>query len=105
MLSFLPIDYIIVQSEVNLNSLLRFARLSKIYKIVRLIRMAKVFRLLKKNQQLIHRVSEKLRFNHGMERLMTFCFFFLVFIHVASCLYVLLAEMQPDVDETWFTIY
>ena len=36
---------------------------------------------------------------------MTFCFFFFVFIHVASCLYVLLAEMQPDVERTWFTDY
>lgn len=50
LLSILPIDYMIVQSEVNLNSLLRFARFAKIYKIIRLFRMAKVFRLLKKNQ-------------------------------------------------------
>lgn len=48
-LSILPVDYIIVQSQANFNSLLRFARFAKIYKIIRLFRMTKVFRLLKKN--------------------------------------------------------
>ena len=95
-LSILPIDYIIVQSQSNFNSLFRFGRFAKIYKIVRLFRMAKVFRLLKKNQSLIHRVTEKMRVNHAMERLLTFCFFILIFIHVASCLFVVLAEIQPE---------
>lgn len=96
-LSIIPFDYFIMSAgggtQSNVNSLLRFAKFSKIYKIVRLTRLAKVFKLIKKNKTLFSRLTEKLRISMGFERLVIFFFFFGIFIHVASCLYILLAQM------------
>jgi hypothetical protein len=109
-LSIIPIDYILKglgqgdqtgTDETSINSLLRFAKFSKVYKIVRLTRLAKVFKLLKKKQTLLSKLSEKLKISSGLERLGIFTFFFALFIHVASCLFILLAEFESENEVTW----
>ncbi len=103
LLSIIPFDHLILATKPNAHSLFRFAKFAKIYKIIRLIRLTKVLRLLKKNQQPIHRVSEMLRFTHGFERLVTFGFFFVIFIHIVACFFVLMATLEDDVTKTWMT--
>lgn len=104
-LSIIPFDYFIMSAgggtQSNVNSLLRFAKFSKIYKIVRLTRLAKVFKLLKKNKTLFSKLTEKLRISMGFERLVLFLSFFCIFIHVGSCLYILLAQMESEDYTTW----
>lgn len=63
------------------------------YKIVRLTRLVKFMKLLKKNGGLLQQVSEKLRINNGMERLIIFITLFAVFIHVMACMFIVLAEL------------
>jgi voltage-gated potassium channel Kch len=87
------------------NSLLRFAKFSKVYKIVRLTRLAKVFKVLKKNKTLLSKMTEKLRINNGFERLAIFVSFFALFIHVAACMFVLLANFEEDYATTWVEIW
>jgi hypothetical protein len=104
-LSILPIDYFIMSSgtgsPTNVNSLLRFAKFSKIYKIIRLTRLAKVFKLLKNNKSIISKLTEKLRISNGIERLITFFCFFLIFVHVAACMFIVLAELQEGDYVSW----
>jgi hypothetical protein len=94
-LSIIPIDYFLMSSgqgsQSNVNSLLRFAKFSKIYKIIRLTRLAKVFKLLKNNKSLISKLTERLRISNGIERLLIFFYFFAIFVHVAACMFIVLA--------------
>jgi len=62
-----------------------------VYKIVRLTRLVKFIKLLKKNGGLLQQVSEKLRINNGMERLIIFISLFAVFVHVMACMFIVLA--------------
>lgn len=53
---------------------------------------------------LVHHFSEKLKISSGAERLTFFTAFFFIFIHVASCLFIMLAEMETNFTEvTWIT--
>ena len=114
-LSIIPLDHILSAGSgsssdggaeaSDVNSLLRFAKFSKVYKIVRLTRLAKVFKVLKKNKTLLSKMTEKLRINNGFERLAIFVSFFALFIHVAACMFVLLANFEKDYTTTWVEIW
>lgn len=84
-----------------MNSLLRFAKFSKIYKIIRLTRLAKVFKLLKNNKSIISKLTEKLRISNGIERLIIFFCFFVLFVHVAACMFIVLAELESEDYVSW----
>lgn len=92
-LSIFPADYILQTFDfegAQLNSLFRFAKFAKVYKIVRLLRLARIVKLLKKNKSLFSRLSEKLSLSTGIERLLTFTAFMLIFVHVWSCVFILI---------------
>lgn len=53
---------------------------------------------------LIHNFSEKLKISSGIERLAFFTAFYGIFIHVASCLFIMLAEMESELTQVqWIT--
>lgn len=103
-LSTFPIDAIMTSH--NLNDLFRFARIGKIYKLIRLFRLMKVFKLIKGNKKLMTQFSERLRINSGTERLVFFSFFFGIFLHVSTCLFIMLGSLS-DEDEpaSWLDLY
>jgi hypothetical protein len=86
----LPFDAIL-DGNANANSLMRIARIGKMYKIVRLFRLVKVLKMIKSNRKLVHHFSEHMKINNGTERLLMFSGLFVIFIHVFSCLFVMLA--------------
>lgn len=100
-MSILPFDAIL-DGNSNANSLIRVARIGKMYKIVRLFRLVKILKLVKSNRRLVHHFSEKMKISNGLERLIFFSGFFIVFIHVFACLFVMLAELEKDfASEIW----
>lgn len=99
--SIIPLDYILNNSDLQFNSLFRFAKITKIYKIVRLTRLAKAFKLLKKNKMMMSKFSEKLSLSAGLERLIIFSFFFGILLHVSTCMYILLAQLEEGAVNTW----
>jgi hypothetical protein len=107
-LSIIPADYMLASDQSNafsVNSLFRFAKFGKVYKIIRLVRLAKVFKLLKKNKSLISRLSEKLSLNSGVERLLLFFVFLLIFIHVFGCMFILLDDIELDpAAQDWIAV-
>jgi len=101
LLSVLPFDAIL-DGNANANSLVRMARIGKMYKIVRLFRLVKVLKMIKSNRKLVHHFSEHMKINNGTERLLMFSGLFVIFIHVFSCLFVMLAQMEADLSpERW----
>lgn len=71
--------------------MIRVARIGKMYKVVRLFRLLKILKLVKSNRKLVHHFSEKMKISNGMERLVFFLLFFIIFMHVGACLFVMLA--------------
>jgi len=43
-----------------------------------------------------------MKITNGTERLVFFSFFFLVFLHVSSCLFVLVAQLEMDLSDVRF---
>lgn len=91
-LSIFPFDAIL-EGNANANALIRVARIGKMYKVIRLFRLVKILKLVKSNKRLVHHFSEKMKISNGVERLIFFSFFFIIFMHVAACLFVMLAEL------------
>lgn len=101
LMSILPFDAIL-DGNSNANALIRVARIGKMYKIVRLFRLVKILKLVKSNRRLVHHFSEKMKISNGLERLIFFSGFFIVFIHVFACLFVMMAELEKEFSsEVW----
>ena len=102
LMSVFPFDAIMTKSgggNSNANSLLRVARIGKIYKIIRLFRLLRILKLVKSNKKLVHHFSEKMKISNGLERLVFFSFFFLIFLHVFACLCVMVTILTGEFSE------
>lgn len=95
-MSVIPFDAILGGSD--MNDLFRFARIGKMYKLIRLFRLIKILKLIKSNKRLVHHFSERMRINSGTERLAFFSFFFVIFLHVSSCLFIMLGLASKDMN-------
>ena len=78
--------------------MLRLAKISKMYKVIRLLRLFKILKLIKSNKRLVHHFSEKMRISNGMERLLFFSFFYLIFIYLSACMFVFLADLEEEIS-------
>ena len=55
-------------------------------------RLAKLFKLLKSKNTVVMQFSNKLKIDHGSERLVFLGFFMTLFLHISSCGYVILSQ-------------
>jgi hypothetical protein len=60
-----------------------------------------MIKLMRANQNLIHHFSERLKISSGSERLGTFTVFFLIFLHVSSCIFIMIASVEDDSVIKW----
>lgn len=98
--SVLPIDVILANYQ-DFNKLLRLVRIGKMYKLVRLFRLVKILKLVKSNKRLMNQFSEKMRISAGTERLAFFSVFFVIFLHVSSCLFIMIGKSNNDDEPSW----
>ncbi len=96
LVSIIPLD--LMFDGANINSVLRFARIGKLYKLIRLVRLVKMIKIMRTNQNTMHNFSERLKISGGTERLGTFTFFFIIFLHVSSCLFIMIAGFEDGWD-------
>lgn len=100
-MSIFPFD-LIFSADANANALVRVARVGKMYKVVRLFRLIKVLKMIKQNRKLVHNFSEHMKISNGLERLIMFSGLFIIFIHVFSCLFVMMVSLEEDFStEFW----
>ena len=92
--SIIPID--LMTSGADFNQMFRFIRIGKMYKLIRLFRLIKILKLVKSNKKLMNHFSEQMRINAGSERLMFFSFFFVIFLHVSSCLFIMIGKIEYE---------
>jgi hypothetical protein len=76
------------------------------YKLIRLFRLIKIFKLVKGNKKLVTHFSERMRINSGTERLVFFSFFFMIFLHISSCLFIMLGTLDDQEEPaSWMEPY
>jgi hypothetical protein len=99
-LSVVPIQLVLDQA--SFSRLVRFARIGKMYKMLKIFRLIKILKLVKQNRGVVRKLSESMQISTGMERLAFFTFFFSIFLHVSSCLFIMLAAYEVELtDVRW----
>lgn len=68
--------------------------------MLKIFRLIKILKLVKQNRGVVRKLSESMRINTGTERLAFFTFFFSIFLHVSSCLFIMLAQYEVELADT-----
>jgi hypothetical protein len=96
----------------NLTSVAKFARIGRLYKLIRMTRLAKLFKLLKSKNTIVTQFSTRLKIDHGQERLVFIGMFMLFFFHMATCFYIIIAQLiegelrsTPENPKSWLGKY
>lgn len=100
LLSILPLDYFLRSSDEA-----SLVKLSQINKLAKLFRMVRLFKLLKQSSKLLSYIKDFLKVSPGFERLFGFLLTVLLVCHVTSCLWIIAAQMNGDLEETWMYLY
>jgi hypothetical protein len=96
-ISVMPMDLFL---DLQVNVLVRFTKIGKLYKLIRMTRLAKVLKILKSKSTVVSQFTEKMKINSGVERLFFFFIFFVFFVHIFACLYVFVGYMDSD-ESSW----
>jgi len=108
-IAIIPFDKFFSNSQGNLNAVAKFARIGRLYKLIRMTRLAKLFKLLKSKNTILTQFSTRLKIDHGQERLIFLGFFMIFFFHMATCFFVIIAQLIEagdhgstlEVPKTW----
>jgi hypothetical protein len=84
-ISIVPFDLIFINGE--FNKLMRIARIGKLYKIIRMARMVRMLSIVKERNNMVKYLNEILKIGVGFERLLFMMLIFLVFQHIAACIW------------------
>jgi hypothetical protein len=101
-ISFIPLDMIIISQEgksKNFNNLIRLLRLPRLYRLLKLSRLAKYFQ----NKQ--GSIFEFLSLKQSAIKLLSFFFTVGICSHVMSCLFFLAAKFDDFSPQSWVWRY
>jgi len=59
--------------------------------MIRLLRLFKIFKLAKTDKKIVANYKQKMKISYGTERLIYFTLGFFVFVHVFSCIYIIIS--------------
>jgi hypothetical protein len=94
-MSVFPFDMLKLNSDYT--GLIRIFRISKIYKIVKVARLIKIFKMFKQRQQVSKSVEKVVKLPEGVERLMFFVLLFVISLHIFTCLWILITQIDATV--------
>ena len=92
LVSIIPLDTILQTS--NFSSLARIARLPKLYRLIRMFKLIRLLKVIKERNTISKYLNEVLKLSVALERLVFFCFIFVVLVHITACLWVILASFE-----------
>lgn len=98
-LAIIPIDILFGGS--NVNGIVRITRIGRLYRLIRLTRMLRVIKIIKEQSRIMDRMKESLRIGIGFQRVLFFTVYFVIFTHVLSCFWMLVATYNKDITKTW----
>lgn len=98
----IPFQLFMNEDESQYNRLVRLARIPRIYRLVRIIRLLRVFRLVK-SQGFFNKVSNLLKMNAGILRLLKFSVSVILIVHIVGCFWYYIAKIDDFSPDTWVT--
>ena len=96
--SVIPFDLFFMSHNGNINSMVKFARIGRLYKLIKLTRLVKMLKLVKDRSKIIKQINDIFKIGVGFERLFFFIFLFLILSHIVSCLWVITANFEEDLN-------
>lgn len=102
--AIIPFEFF-VKSNGEAANLIRFARIGRITKLLKLL---KLMRLMKMTQQgslnVLECVSNCFQFDKNMRWLITFICYFTMTTHVVACIWIIVANFDPNTEHSWTTL-
>ena len=98
LLSIIPFDLIMMQTNKDFGNMAKFTRVGKLYKMIRMLRMVKMLRIFKDRKKIISNLDQILKVNAGYERLVFFLLGFIIFNHTFACLWIMLASFNENLN-------
>jgi voltage-gated potassium channel Kch len=93
-ISIVPIAEFLETS--NFASLARIARLPKLYRLIKMFKLIRLLKVIKERNTISKYLNEVLKLSVALERLVFFCFIFVVLVHIVACFWVILASFEDD---------
>ena len=81
--------------------MVRIARIGRMYKLVKLTRLLRVLKVVKQRGKLLKYVQDFLNIGIGFERLVYFVLTFIIGLHIISCLWIIIGNLEYGADDTW----
>jgi CRP-like cAMP-binding protein len=91
-----------VSSSGGYKHLLRLIRLPRLYRIIRIVRLLKFARKNRENE-LLEKLQDLFQLNTGFVRSLTFVVTLLTVVHIAGCLWFMLARLEGFLPDSWIT--
>ena len=86
------------------NKLARISRISRAYKLLRFLKLLKLVRIIK-SAMIFQNLLEKLRMTAGFLCLLRFILTILLLVHVAGCVWYLIARLDDSASQSWLQRY
>ena len=98
-LAIIPFDMLVGGSDIN--GAVRIVRIGRLYKLVKLTSLLRILRIVKERSKLLKYMKDLMKIGVGFERLSFFIFMFLLLCHIVSCLWILAATFDDDLEGSW----
>jgi hypothetical protein len=77
------------------------SKLHRLYRLIKVAKLARVLKVLKERNTLIKYLNEVFKISAGFERLAFYVLLFVICCHVASCFWVIVANLNSNTIDTW----
>lgn len=96
--AILPFDLMLNSGRDNqVNSLIRFTRVGKLYKLIKITRLVRLLKVIKQQQKIMKKLNKMFNLGRGIEKLTFIVLIFLMVCHLMACIWIFIAEFEdPD---------
>jgi Ion transport protein len=95
-ISIIPLSEFLETSD--FASLARIARLPKLYRLIRMFKLIRLLKVIKERNTISKYLNEVLKLSVALERLVFFCFMFMILVHITACFWVILSSFEDNED-------
>ena len=99
-LAILPFD-LMIQSQTQINKLVRVARLPRLYKVLRVARFFRILKVVKERHKIFKHFQT---IGKGARRLFLSLISMICFCHLATCIWILIADLSEK-NNNWIVEY
>ena len=103
LIAIIPVSVIFQFTDIN--SVLRVTKATRLYRIVKLVRLVRMLKLVRERRKIQKYMHDVFKIGESFEHLLLFLLVFILFCHVACCLWVASARFDDFGPDTWVMRY